>query len=329
MISLCVADAATLSIAVEGDALITKLLEPIYKKAPKGIAFPTSISPNRIAAHLAPFSESDPANIVLRQGDLVKVMLGVHIDGYPAVVAESIVVGEPAPATANLVRAAWLASEVALRTFTVKNSNWDVTNVVSKVAEAHGVKAVEDMLSHNMERNVLYGSKEIILNPQQKSRQQMDTFKFEVGQVYGLDVLVTDAPDGKVKPTDFRTSMYKLTGNLYSLRMKMSHRSLAELKSKSSGPFPVNIRQFEDPPRARGGLAEACNHKVVLPYEVMGAKEGNYVAQFFTTFGISKNGIIKYTEPAFDEAKYTSEHTLDGELLELLKTPLLQEKDKK
>lgn len=74
---------------------------------------------------------------------------------------------------------------------------------------------------------------------------------------------------------------------------------------------------------------ELCNHKVVLPYEVVGAREGELVAQVFTTFGITKNGIVKFTFPEFDDEVYRSDKKMDQELLDLLEKPLMKEKVKK
>jgi methionine aminopeptidase len=67
-----------------GDALITSQAATVYasKKTtvPKGIAFPTSISINNVVSHFSPMP-SDKDVPTLKDGDVVKVMMGVHIDG--------------------------------------------------------------------------------------------------------------------------------------------------------------------------------------------------------------------------------------------------------
>ena len=76
----------------------------------------------------------------------------------------------------------------------------------------------------------------------------METHRFEENEVYGLDILISTSADGKTKPSNFRTSMYKLTGETYALKMKMSHKILTEFKAKCNNqPFPYNIRNLEDP----------------------------------------------------------------------------------
>ena len=91
---------------------------------------------------MAPVNAEDEANITLHNGDVVNIMLGIQIDGFPSIVAETLVIGasKESPVTdkrADLLNAAWTASEAALRTFKPSNRNWDVTNVVSKVAKEY------------------------------------------------------------------------------------------------------------------------------------------------------------------------------------------------
>jgi methionine aminopeptidase len=66
-------------------------LNKVYNKKPvfKGLAFPTTISVNEVCAYNSPLPED---STTLKEGDLVKVELGVHIDGFPAFVGHSLVV---------------------------------------------------------------------------------------------------------------------------------------------------------------------------------------------------------------------------------------------
>ena len=57
----------------------------------QGIAFPTCLSVNHAICHFSPLvSEADQT---LEEGDMVKIDMGAHIDGYIAVVAHTVVVG--------------------------------------------------------------------------------------------------------------------------------------------------------------------------------------------------------------------------------------------
>ena len=78
----------------------------------------------------------------------MKLQLGAQIDGFAAISAETIVVGATAqePVTgrrADVLKAAWHAAELAMRTVKVGNKNWAVTDIVNKAAANWGCKPVE------------------------------------------------------------------------------------------------------------------------------------------------------------------------------------------
>lgn len=111
--------------------MIMTEVEKIYnkKKIDKGIAFPTCVSPNNICGHLSPLPD---VKMTIKEGDLVKVMLGVQIDGFSAIAAHTIVVhSDPAKVTegpqANVTLAAHKALQAALRLLRPGNKNMQVT----------------------------------------------------------------------------------------------------------------------------------------------------------------------------------------------------------
>ena len=126
----CVLGAKIVDICRFGDNLIEERAMAIFRgknKAGKvierGIAFPVCISVNECVCHCSPL-ESDDTYPVLGENDMVKIDLGVHVDGYIAVAAHTVVVHAvafapgSAPETgprANVLAAAWAAAEVAAR----------------------------------------------------------------------------------------------------------------------------------------------------------------------------------------------------------------------
>ena len=105
---------------------------------------------------------SDPlSSQTLAKGDVVKVQIGAHIDGFAAVTAETVVVGATLedPVTgrrADVLKAAYTAAEVAMRLVKVGNKNWAVTDAVNKVAAAWGCKPVEGWSRDGHGFNFLY-----------------------------------------------------------------------------------------------------------------------------------------------------------------------------
>lgn len=168
-----------------------------FPKLTSGSAFATCISVNNIVSHVSPLP-SDP-EIVLKDGDVVKVQVGVHIDGYAVVTAETVQVGSKSEgAAADVITAAYNAAQAAMRTLKPGNKNWDVTDVVQKVTAEYDCVPVQGMLSCNHEQNVSDGKKRILLNPTPELKRDHDTITFEEGEVYGVDILVVTGTDGKV-----------------------------------------------------------------------------------------------------------------------------------
>jgi methionine aminopeptidase len=114
-----------------------------------GIAFPTSISPNNAVAHLSPIEGEPEAEITFKAGDVVKVSLGAHIDGFAGILADTVVIPEKegedviTGKKADLLTAAWLASEAAIRLVKPGAKNYAVTEAVGKIAEAFGCQPLE------------------------------------------------------------------------------------------------------------------------------------------------------------------------------------------
>jgi len=89
----------------------------------------------------------------LKEGDVVKISLGAHIDGFAGILADTIIVpesegGETAEVTgrkADVLMAAWLASEAAIRLVKPGVKNYAVTEAVGKIADAFGCKPLEGL----------------------------------------------------------------------------------------------------------------------------------------------------------------------------------------
>jgi curved DNA binding protein len=137
-------------------------LKKVYskKKTEKGIAFPTCVSANEICGHYSPL-KTEPTT--LKAGDVVKIDLGVHIDGFISLVAHTIIVpdGSNTPVTgkkADVILAAHNAIEAALRTLRPGKKNNDVTELINKITTVFGCNAVEGVLSHDLKKHVIDGN---------------------------------------------------------------------------------------------------------------------------------------------------------------------------
>ncbi|EDV21068.1 uncharacterized protein TRIADDRAFT_64279 [Trichoplax adhaerens] len=321
------------SLCEMGDKMILEETSKVYKKEKelkKGIAFPTCVSVNHCICHFSPLN-SDP-ELELNDGDVVKFDLGVHIDGFIAVVGHTIVVGSSkekkvSGRKADVIVAAYTAAEAALRLVKPGNENQVVTDAIQKVAESFECKPIEGMMSHQLKKYVIDGEKSIILNPSEAQRKEHETCEFEVNEVYTVDVLISTA-DGKSKEMDNRTTVYKKTNLQYSLKMKASRVFFSEVSNKFTA-MPFTLRAFDDETKARMGVVECVKHGLLEPFNVLWEKEGDFVAQFKFTVLLMPSGPMRITGGTFDPEVYESEHVVKDEEIKSLLSQSASRKGKK
>ncbi|CAB4009226.1 Proliferation-associated 2G4 [Paramuricea clavata] len=318
VVQATVANVTARTLCAMGDSLIVEETSKVYKnkkEMKKGIAFPTCVSVNNCVCHFTPLT-SDP-DIEIKNGDMVKIDLGIHIDGYVAVIGHTIVVGaskenKVTGRQADVLLAAYLTSELVHRTVKPAEENYTITDYIQKLTEDFNCKPIEGMLSHQLKRNVIDGEKSIIQNPNEGQKKEHEKCEFDVHEVYAIDVLVSTA-DGKAKEKDSRTTVYKRTPNMYSLKMKTSRVFFSEVCNKFT-MMPFTLRAFEDEKQAKLGVVECVKHGLLEPYNVLWEKEGEFVAQFKFTLLLMPNGPIRITQgPAFDMDIVESENSIQDE----------------
>lgn len=328
LIQGCKVGASVKALCQKGDNQMESETGKKYKNEPdmkKGIAFPTCLSVNNCICHFSP-SKNDP-DYQLKAGDVVKIDLGAHIDGFIAVAAHTIVVGAKTEnkakgRAADVVLAAYHASQAALRLLKDGTSNYAVTEAVQKIAAEYKCKPIEGMLSHQLKQFKIDGEKTIIQNPTIAQKKEHEKCEFEKYEVYAMDVLVSTG-EGLGKELDTKVSIYKKTEENYLLKLKASRAFYAEVKKKY-GPMPFNLRNFEEEAKAKMGVHECVTHKLVEPFQVLYEKHNELVAQFKNTVLILPNGLTVVTGTTFDVNCFDSEHSVqDEDMKKLLESELV------
>uniref|UniRef100_A0A7S4KY95 Peptidase M24 domain-containing protein n=1 Tax=Paramoeba aestuarina TaxID=180227 RepID=A0A7S4KY95_9EUKA len=281
-----------------GDALINEGLSKVYqkdKKMDKSIAFPTCVSPNHCVGHNSPLKDDTS---VLGEGDVVKIDLGVHIDGNIAVLGHTtIATAAPAAAVsgrqADVICAAHFAAEAAHRLLRPGRKSTELTQTIAKIAESFNCKPMENVLSHQMKRFVIDANKVIPNkeNPEAPSEEVV----FEEGEIYAIDIVMSTG-EGKGVEGDTKTTIYKRNvENTYSLKMKASRALLSEANKKFS-TVPFSTRNLAlDERQVKLGLTECLKHDLLQGYPVVYEKEGEFVAQMKFTALILPSSIDRIT----------------------------------
>ena len=215
MISKSVAGADVFELCTHGEAMANDMLTKVYNKKEleggKGIAFPVCISVNEICGHFSPLSEE---SVTLKAGDVVKIDLGIHIDGFIGMAGHTIVVasgdqsaepgqkseeGEDAPAPkaspvtgkkADAVLAAYKAAQAVYRLMRPGNFNTQGTAKIAEICADFGVNPVEGVLSHELNQNLI-DDNFCVINKAKTGEQEVEEKEYEVNQVIGVDVFVS------------------------------------------------------------------------------------------------------------------------------------------
>ncbi|KAL2912335.1 hypothetical protein HK105_208182 [Polyrhizophydium stewartii] len=336
VIEAAVDGARVLDLCTLGDAKIIELTKASFtkdKKMQKGIAFPTCVSPASVVCHLSPLVSDPEADIKIKTGDLVRVELGAHFDGFIAQVAHTFVVGasKDAPVTgrkADVIQAAYAAAEAAIRLIKPGNTNWEVTDTIGKITHEFECTPVEGMTTHQILRNVLDGPKQVILNPSEQHRKEFPDATFAEGEAYSIDILVSTG-EGKSRSLDTRTTVYKRNADqTYQLKMKTSRAVFSQIV-KDHGTMAFTLRALEDEKKGRMGILECTTHGLVTPYPVLHEKDGVDLAHFMFTVLLMPNGPLKISSFPFDQDVIKSDHAVKKqELVDLLAQPVRAAKKK-
>jgi curved DNA binding protein len=310
-----------------GDKLILEGVKNQYKtkKYEKGVAFPTCISVNHIAGHYSPEAGDKAA---LKDGDVVKIDLGVHLDGFIAVAAHTHVVGNAqgkvtTGKTADAICAAHIAGEAILRLLKPGQKNTDIADVVKKITDTFHVTPVDAVLSHQMKRFVIDGTK--VIPNKHVADQAVEEFEFEENEVYAIDVVVSTG-SGKTRELDLRPTIYKRdVDQTYLLKLQAARKIFSEINQKAPS-LPFNIRVLEEK-HVRFGLGELEKHGLIHPYPVLYEREGEIVAQFKYTALVGPNGASRITQLPLPYVQ--SQYSVEDEAVKSLLAQSVTSKKKK
>lgn len=282
--------------------ILNKIKESHYEG---GLAFPTCLSLNQQAGYFRPKKDED---MFIKNGNLVKVELGVHIDGFPAIIGFTKLVVEKGKKIkkddkrAKVIQACADASRGILEVLNYEKSNMDVVKVLEIIADKYNVNLLwgnmnlvhlPGAMSFQISKNVLDSKNDedeeddihkMILNRHHNSYDftMVETF-FEGNEVYMIDVAFSSG-EGQIKLADKTTTIYKRTENYKALKSNSSKKVLNSLNSK----FPMNCSQYFENARDKMGLTECLKGKLIEGYPLMQEKHGEYIARTIFTVIIQR-----------------------------------------
>jgi methionyl aminopeptidase len=243
-----------------------------------GLAFPTNISINEVAAH---YSSPEEDTTTIQEGDIVKLDLGVHIDGYIADTATTISFD---PTLDTLVQASREAFEKGLELVKPKANTKDLGKIIEDTIKGYGYRPIRDLSGHQLDEYLLHGPKSLpnIAVPHGAI--------LEEGEAYALETFASTG-SGSVHETG-QYLIFSLNPVRAPIR-NQGARKIVRLAAKDFKSLPFSRRYIAKhiPKLSLAlGLRELTNKGILRQYSVLADIKGSKIAQTEHTFLVTKDG---------------------------------------
>lgn len=255
--------------------------EYILKKG-CGIAFPAQSSINNVAAHFCP---TDNDEVIYKDGDVVKIDVGAHHNGYIGDNAVTVSIGGEHK---DLVRAAIAAVDAAQATLRPGATPHEVGTAISEAITSRGFKPVRNLSGHGV------GHFKIHTSPGMPNVPTGETKGLVENQVVAIEPFATTGSAGLIYngPTP---TLFGLTA-ARSARTPYGKDTLAIIKTYQGLPFTTRWLTRELGGKALLGLTELRRANMLNEYPPLLERSAGLVAQRENTFMITKNGCKVLTQ---------------------------------
>lgn len=153
--------------------------QEIFKKGGEP-AFPVNVSLNDIAAHYTAVPD-DP--LIVKNTDVLKIDVGVHIDGY---IADTAVTVSYDTKYQNMIDIAERALDEAIGISRSNTRVSDIGRIIEKTITKYGCKPIQNLSGHSLERYTIHAGKSI-----PNIWTIGHSFNLSVNNVYAIEPFVT------------------------------------------------------------------------------------------------------------------------------------------
>lgn len=243
-----------------------------------GVGFPTGLSLNHVAAHYTP-NKGDKT--VLAQEDVLKVDIGVHVNGH---IVDSAFTLSFDPKYDNLLQAVKEATETGIREAGIDVRVGDIGAAIQETMESYEIelngktypiKSIRNLSGHNINPYQIHGGKSvpIVKTPDQTKMEEGETFAIETFGSTGKGVVFKE---GECSHYARKAG----TGHV-PLRVQSAKALLATI-DRTFGTLPFSRRQLDHIGEDKYLLAlnTLVRSDVVQAYPPLVDVEGSYTAQF-------------------------------------------------
>lgn len=250
-------------------------------------AFPVNLCINNIAAHYTSPIKDD--GLEINEGDLVKIDLGVHIEGYIVDTAFSVNFSEE-ESLENIIQATEVALDAAKMMVKPKTNTRDIGKKIEEIVKGFKYNPIRELGGHQIERWTVHGKKQL---PELGS-QGGDIM--ETGEVFSIEIFASTG-EGSVHNTQY-SYIYEI--NPYAGRVPLRRKTSKQLlgfinKNYKTLPFAGRWLAKEFRLGVAFGLQELIQQGKLQVHYVLAAKKGVKVAQIEETILITEDGFEQLT----------------------------------
>lgn len=249
------------------------------------VAFPCNVSVNEITAHYTPPADDDRE---FKSGDLVKIDLGAHVDGYIADTAVSVLIGEDIPEEElekrqNMILASQEGLQNAISTIRAGVEIGKVGEEIEKAINDRGFNSVSNLTGHSMDRWILHSGLSV------PNIKENNPHKLEEGDVLAIEPFATD---GIGRVTDMNEVYIFRFLRDRPLRLIHAKRALKIIKEEYKAlPFAQRwLQQKFSEHHLNAAMRMLISSRAVFPYHVLREKSNAVVAQSEHTVIVEKDG---------------------------------------
>lgn len=262
---------------------ISTYMKDNYPNDTCGIAFPTCISENNIAAH-------DTAGVndsrYLNKNSIYKIDFGTHFDGYIIDSAFSISFN---PTFDPLLEVARESVDVGIKNSGVDAYIYDVSSSIQEVIESYDVdifnksyplKSSRSLGGHNISRYTLHGDKLILGVPNQNYNDRMN-----LHECFAIETFPSTGT-GDIKQTGTLNNYIINNSNAINVTNKKVYDFI-----KSFNGLPFCSRWIHDRfgSKYKKSLSELLSKNIITGYPPLSDVNNSYVAQFEHTIFIHED----------------------------------------
>jgi len=244
-------------------------------------AFPVNVSLNEIAAH---YTAEPNDKIIVKDTDLLKIDLGVQINGYIADTAVTVCYD---PKYDFLVQAAESALREAMSMIRVGAKSSDIGKTIENTAKQMGGIPIANLSGHSLEQYTIHAGKSV------PNIWSIGSFSFQSTEAYACEPFVT-TPDGSGFVREGKVR------NIFSLVTRKRTKDeeankMIDFIWQKFNMLPFALRWFipeYDEKTARDLLDRLIKNKVVRAYPILVEAKGERVAQAEHTFIPQENSVL-------------------------------------